>query len=130
MRHFINKEGISGRVHFIGHLNDGQLSYIYRRAQALVFASFIEGFGYPVLEAMACGTPVITSKFSSLGEICQNSSAILVDPVSIQELASAMEQIVRDKGLTEKLIHNGQLQAAQFSWEKAGKEMLKVLEGV
>ncbi|MEK7083523.1 MAG: glycosyltransferase family 1 protein [Patescibacteria group bacterium] len=127
MRHFINKEGISGRVHFIGHLNDGQLSYIYRRAQALVFASFIEGFGYPVLEAMACGTPVITSKFSSLGEICQNSSAILVDPVSIQELASAMEQIVRDKGLTEKLIHNGQLQAAQFSWEKAGKEMLKAL---
>jgi len=128
MKRYIESEGIKARVRFIGHLNDGQLSYVYKHAQALVFASFIEGFGYPVLEAMACGTPVITSKFSSLGEICRNNSALLVDPSNIPELASAMEQIARDKNVVEELIHNGRLQAAQFSWEKAGKEILKMLE--
>lgn len=128
MKGYIESEGIQMRVRFIGHLNDGQLSYAYKHAQALVFASFIEGFGYPVLEAMACGTPVITSKFSSLGEICQNGSALLVDPSSIQELASAMEEIARDENLRQKLIHSGQLQAAQFSWEKAGKEMVNTLK--
>lgn len=127
LKQYIETEKIQARVRFIGHLNDGQLSYMYKRAHALVFASFIEGFGYPVLEAMACGTPVITSKFSSLGEICQNDSALLVDPLSVQELASAMERLAEDKNLAQKLIHSGRLQAAQFSWEKAGKKMVNIL---
>ena len=128
MKCYIAKEGIEKRVFFIGHLNDGQLSYVYRRAQALVFASFIEGFGYPVLEAMACGTPVITSKFTSLGEICQNNSALLADPASVDELADAMSRIASNPSLRNELIRNGTLRAKKFSWEKAGKEMLAVVK--
>lgn len=127
MKRYIASEGIQARVRFIGHLNDGQLSYVYKRAQALVFASFIEGFGYPVLEAMACGTPVITSRSTSLGEICQNGSALLVDPSSVQELASAMERIAQDKNLMQELICNGHKQAVQFSWEKAGRRMVDTI---
>lgn len=130
MNYFINKEGIGARVHFIGHLNDGQLSYIYRRARALVFASFIEGFGYPVLEAMACGTPVITSRSTSLGEICQNGSALLVDPARVEELAAVMDRVARDDTLVRELINNGHRQAAQFSWANAGKEMTDILISV
>lgn len=125
MKRYIADEGIQARVQFIGHLNDGQLSSVYRHAKALVFASFIEGFGYPVLEAMACGTPVITSRSTSLGEICQNNSALLVDPANVGELAAAMERIAGDDGnLREALITNGRLQAVLFSWEKAGREMV------
>lgn len=127
MKRYTASEGIQARVQFIGHLNDGQLSYVYKRAQALVFISFIEGFGYPVLEAMACGTPVITSRSTSLGEICKNNSALLVDPSSVQELASAMERIAQDENLTQELIRNGRRQAAEFSWKKAGREMVNIM---
>ena len=128
MKNYIQDEGIERRVTCIGHLNDSQLSYIYRRAQALVFASFIEGFGYPVLEAMACGTPVITSKSSSLGEICRNNSALLVDPASVDELSSAMKRIITESGLRQELIRNGREQAKKFSWEKSGKEMIEAIK--
>lgn len=127
IKRYIAHEGIGERVRFVGHLNDGQLSYIYRRATALVFASFIEGFGYPVLEAMACGTPVITSRSTSLGEICQNGSAFLVDPESVDELANAMQRVVSDSHVREELIRNGYEQVKKFSWEKAGREMLDAI---
>lgn len=128
MKQYINKEGIEHRVFFVGHLNDGELSFLYRNAHALVFASFIEGFGYPVLEAMACGTPVITSKTTSLGEICQNNSALLVDPARVEELAVAMGRIASQPQLREELIKNGYAQVRKFSWEKAGREMIEVIQ--
>lgn len=127
IKQYIAQERIENRVRFIGHLNDGELSYIYRRATALIFVSFIEGFGYPVLEAMACGTPVITSKSTSLGEICQNDSALLVDPESVDEIADAMEKTASDSPMREELIHNGHKQAKKFSWEKSGREMLDAI---
>ena len=127
MKRYIRREGIEARVRWIGHLNDHELSYVYRRAYALVFASFIEGFGYPVLEAMACGIPVITSKTTSLGEICQNDSALLVDPARTDEIASAMERLITESPLSHMLIRNGQEQVKKFSWEKAGKEMIEAI---
>ena len=127
MKRYIREQGIESRVQFIGHLNDGELSYVYRRAYALVFASFIEGFGYPVLEAMACGTPVVTSQSTSLGEICQNNSALLVDPARVDEIAGAMERMITQPNLREELIRNGREQAKKFSWEKAGREMVEIL---
>ena len=108
IRVYAREQGIEKRVIFIGHLHDGQLSFIYRKAAALVFPSFIEGFGYPVLEAMDCGLPVITSKSTSLGEICRNNSAILVDPASSEEINRSMERIVSEIWLREKLIKNCQ----------------------
>lgn len=130
MKRYIKEEGIEHRVFFIGHLNDGQLSFLYRKAHALVFASFIEGFGYPVLEAMACGTPVITSKTTSLGEICQDGSALLVDPARVDELACAMERVIVDPQLRDELIHNGYKQVKKFSWEKAGREMVGIVKKI
>ncbi len=127
IKRFISQQGIEKHIQFIGHLNDGELSYVYRRAHALVFISFIEGFGYPVLEAMACGTPVITSRSTSLGEICQHTSALLVDPMSVDEIARAMEQVITKPHLRQELIHNGHEQVKKFSWEKAGKEMVEIL---
>lgn len=123
---YIAKERIGDSVHFVGHLNDGELSYIYRKAIALVFVSFIEGFGYPVLEAMACGLPVITSRFTSLGEICQNGSALLVDPTNVGEIALAMERMATDAELRDEFVHNGSNQARMFSWQKAGREMVEI----
>ena len=130
IKRYIVDENIESRVRWIGHLNDGELSYVYRRASALVFASFIEGFGYPVLEAMACGVPVITSRSTSLGEICQHGSALLIDPAKPEEIAHAMERMIQEPHLREELIRKGFAQAKLFSWEKSGKEMLAVIRRI
>lgn len=127
VRRYIDQEGIGREVMFVGHLNDGQLSYLYKKAFALVFPSFIEGFGYPVLEAMSCGLPVITSKTTSLGEICQNNSALLADPASIIELTVAMATLAENETVRKELIKNGRAQAERFSWEKAGREIIMIL---
>ena len=126
VRAFIEKENIGTVVHFIGHLNDGQLSYIYRRAEALVFPSFVEGFGYPILEAMDCGIPVITSDQSSLAEV-GGDAALLVDPHSPQAIAAAMTRIADEVGLRDALIQKGNLWKQNFLWDKAGKEMIEIL---
>lgn len=126
IRAYIAKEGIGDRVHFIGHLNDGQLSYVYRRAEALVFPSFVEGFGYPVLEAMDCGIPVITSNQSSLAEI-GGKAAILVDPHNPQQIAAAMTRITDEQGLRDALIKKGAAWKQNFSWDKAGKALTNIL---
>ena len=130
VRRYIDEEGIGREVIFVGHLNDGQLSYLYKKAFALVFPSFIEGFGYPVLEAMSCGLPVITSKTTSLGEICQNNSALLADPASIIELTQAMTTLAENETVRKELIKNGRAQAERFSWEKAGRELIEILTRV
>ena len=127
IKEYILHEGIESRVIWIGHLNDSELSFVYRRACALVFASFIEGFGYPVLEAMACGTPVITSRFTSLGEICKNESALLVDPADMREIAGAMKRMIQETELRASLVDHGYEQVKKFSWEKAGKDMVECI---
>ena len=84
----IERQGISMRVHFVGTVPDAQLPCLYGSAEALVFASLYEGFGLPVLEAMACGTPVVTSNTTSLPEIA-GDAALLVDPTSVEQIADA-----------------------------------------
>lgn len=118
--------GIGSTVHFLGHLNDGQLSYIYRRAVSLVFPSIVEGFGYPVLEAMDCGIPVITSNRSSLAEV-GGDAALLVDPHSAQAIAEAMTRIADEPGLREDMIQRGAAWKQNFSWDRAGKEIVAIL---
>ena len=123
VRAYISKEGLGNAVRFIGHLNDGQLSYIYRRAEALVFPSFVEGFGYPVLEGMDCGIPVITSNISSLAEI-GGPAALLVDPPSPPAIAEAMMRIADEPMLRDTLIKKGVQWKQNFSWDKAGRELI------
>ncbi|MAZ41045.1 hypothetical protein CL654_02920 [bacterium] len=130
LKKYIEKHDLEENIIFLGHLNDGQLSYLYKRALAFVFPTLIEGFGMPVVEAMDCGVPVITSNVSSLKEVGANGSALLVDPYDPEAIARAMGQVARDQNLRGSLIKKGALQVKNFSWEKAAREMLVVLNEV
>lgn len=125
---FVRHENIGDYVHFIGHLNDGQLSYIYKKAAALVFPSIIEGFGFPVLEAMDCGLPVITSSQSSLAELGAGGVALLVNPRDVQEITNAMSRIIENSDVVKKLIEQGYAQAQKFSWARSAQEFLTIIE--
>lgn len=129
IRAYVRGAGLERRVVFLSPASDQQLSFLYRRASALVFPSFVEGFGFPVLEAMSCGLPVITSNVSSLPELA-GDAAILADPDSSAEIANAMERITSDPALRERLIAKGRERAAVFSWEKTAREFLRVIEGL
>ncbi|MGA2171358.1 MAG: glycosyltransferase family 1 protein [Terracidiphilus sp.] len=111
----IEHNHVARRVHFVGMVPDAQLPSLYRSAEALVFASLYEGFGLPVLEAMACGTPVVTSNIGALQEVAGNA-ALLVDPTSMDQIATAMQLLVSDTSLRLQLREKGLAQAAQFSW--------------
>jgi glycosyltransferase involved in cell wall biosynthesis len=98
-------------------------------ADVFVYPSLYEGFGLPPLEAMACGTPVITSNISSLPEVV-GDAGILVDPCSSEEIARAMYRVISDEGLRQRLGEKGQQRASLFSWEKTARDTLGVFEAV
>ena len=102
---------------------------LYRAAEALVFPSLYEGFGLPALEAMACGTPVITSKTSSLPEVV-GDAAVLIDPANVDELAGAITHVMSDQGLREHLVAAGPSRAAGFSWQRTAEQTLDVYKKV
>lgn len=110
----------------IGYIDREDKPFVYNLTSLFVYPSFFEGFGLPILEAMACGTPVITSNNSSIPEVAGNA-AILVDPNRPQELAEAMKNILSDKKLYEKLRERGLKQSKKFSWKKCAEETLKEL---
>jgi glycosyltransferase involved in cell wall biosynthesis len=112
-------------VIFPGYVADADLPAIYAGAQALAFPSLFEGFGLPVLEAMACGTPVVCSNSSSLPEIAGNA-AFLVDPLDADALADVLGRMLQDGSLREQLRERGLAQATQFSWERAAPETVAV----
>lgn len=116
----------TGSVLTPGYVPSDDLPAIYRMATALVFPSFYEGFGLPVLEAMAASTPVITSNRSSLPEVA-GAAAVLIDPGSIEELAAAMELIATDSGTRNLLIERGKKRVANFTWERSAEQTLEVL---
>jgi glycosyltransferase involved in cell wall biosynthesis len=108
-----------------GFVTDEDKVYFYNLATIFVYPSFFEGFGFPPLEAMKCGVPVITSNNSSLPEICSNS-ALLIDPDKPAELCEAMRQLISDKILHEKMTQLGLEKSKEFSWEKTAKKTLEV----
>ncbi|HEY9647308.1 MAG TPA: glycosyltransferase family 1 protein [Chroococcidiopsis sp.] len=115
-----HKLGIGDRVRFLGYVDYGALPTLLNQAIALVFPSLWEGFGFPVLEAMACGTPVITSNLSSLPEVA-GDAALLVNPYEVGEIARAMQQIATDDAMRSQLSAAGLTRASQFSWAKTGQ---------
>jgi glycosyltransferase involved in cell wall biosynthesis len=119
--------GISHLVKFLNYVSYDQLPIIINQAIALVFPSLWEGFGLPVLEAMACGTPVITSNISSLPEVA-GDAAILIDPYNTGEITSAMQAIINDSEIRKQLSEKGIKRANQFSWEKTGLATVEVLK--
>ena len=119
--------GIENQVKFLDYVSYQQLPMLLNQAFALVFPSLWEGFGFPVIEAMACGTPVITSNLSSLPEVA-GDAAILVNPYEVQELTHAMELLIEYQEMRSQLIDLSLEQASRFSWEKTGRETESVLQ--
>nr|WP_324603562.1 glycosyltransferase family 1 protein [Pseudanabaena biceps] len=123
----IQELGLTNQVKFLDYVPYDDLPKIISGAIALVFPSLWEGFGLPVIEAMACGTPVITSNLSSLPEVA-GDAAILIDPYNVAEITDAMQAIANDAGLRSHLSQLGLQRATQFSWEKTGKATVEVLK--
>ncbi|MBV9388341.1 MAG: glycosyltransferase family 4 protein [Chroococcidiopsidaceae cyanobacterium CP_BM_ER_R8_30] len=119
--------GITTQVKFFDYVPYSQLPELLNSAIALVFPSLWEGFGLPVLEAMACGTPVITSNLASLPEVA-GDAALLVNPYNVQEITAAMQAIATDAGLQSHLSTLGLARASQFSWAKTGLATTEVLK--
>jgi len=110
-----------------GYIENEDRPYVYNLASLFVYPSFFEGFGLPILEAMACGTPVITSNNSAIPEVAGNSAS-LTDPNRPTELADAIESILTDGNLRKKFKERGLAQAQKFSWKKCAEETLKIIQ--
>lgn len=117
------------RIVFAGRVPEAELPGFYRGALALIFPSLYEGFGLPVIEAMACGTPVLTSNTTSLPEIA-GDAALLVNPLSVDEIAVGIERLCRDPELREHLRQKGLSRAKQFCWDDVAFKVKAVLDQV
>jgi glycosyltransferase involved in cell wall biosynthesis len=114
------------RVRLLGYVQDDELPALYSGALALAFPSLYEGFGLPALEAMACGTPVLTSNTSSMPEVV-GQAGLLVDPLNVGAIAAGLTRLADDPELRRTLSERGQQRAGLFTWERAAQESLGVL---
>ncbi len=112
--------GVAADVRLPGWLADADLEGLYALAAVVAFPSLYEGFGLPVLEAMARGVPVVTSGRSSLPEVA-GDAALLVDPTSSAEIAAALERVLADDALRKRMRSDGLAQAARFSWDRTAE---------
>ena len=117
----VQAEARDGRVVFTGFVSNARLSHLYQDARCLVFPSLYEGFGLPALEAMAHGTPVITSVVSSLPEVV-GDAGLLVEPTDTDAIGAALTRLLQDEPLRRTLSAKSRLRAAQFSWEATAKK--------
>ena len=120
----IQELGIANRFVHIRGADDDQLMCIYSIADMLVFPSLHEGFGWPPLEAMACGCPVITTRKASLPEVC-GDACLYVEPRDVEEIAAAIRTLRDDAQTRAELIRRGTLQAQKFDWQKTAQEILQ-----
>lgn len=120
---------IKDRVHFLGRVAENDLPKLYRGALALLFPSLYEGFGLPVIESMACGTPVLTSTTSSLPEVA-GDAALLVDPTSIDEITRGIERITTDGELRARLRESGLKRAKGYNWDVVAERVRNVLNEI
>lgn len=125
----VERLGLQDQVVFTGYVPDSDLPALYSGADVFVMPSLYEGFGLPVLEAFACGAPVITSNVSSLPEVA-GDAAILVDPLNVEALAEALEHVCTDDYLRQNLRLAGLARAAQFSWKRCAEETRAVYRQV
>ena len=117
------------RFRFIEYVSDEDLPFLYSGARAFVLPSLHEGFGVPIIEAMACGAPVITSNCSSMPEVA-GDAAILVDPHSVESISAAMHEILNNPTQTENLKKAGLERVKQFSWSRSAKKLHELCERV
>ncbi len=118
--------GLAERVMFVEPTDD-ELRALYHAAVALVFPSLVEGFGLPIVEAMACGCPVVTSTISSMPEVA-GDAALLVDPRDAEALAAALSRLLTDPALRSELRERGLTRSARFTWDAAARHTLRVYD--
>jgi len=119
--------GIWEHTQLLGYVPDEDIPSLYSAAEAFVFPSLGEGFGLPILEAMACGTPVVTSNVTCIPEIA-GDAALLVDPQDLQALADAMKRAALDENLRQQLVKKGLERAALFTWRRTARETERLYE--
>lgn len=122
----IQELGVRERVVFLGRVPEKKLPSLYRGAIALLFPSLYEGFGLPILESMACGTPVVTSNVTVMPEIA-GPAALMVDPTRVDDIAQAIERISRDETLRKDLRERGVARAKLFSWPRTCAQVQQLL---
>jgi glycosyltransferase involved in cell wall biosynthesis len=125
VRQAVMKSRIENLVRFLGFVPFETLRCFYQMAAAFVFPSRYEGFGLPPLEAMACGTPVVTSNVSSLPEVV-GDAALQINPENVFDIARGIRDVLLDNDLRERLIHLGPDRARRFSWERTAGEVLEI----
>jgi glycosyltransferase involved in cell wall biosynthesis len=118
LRRAVHTHKLHKHVRFLGYLPDETLAVLYRLADVFVFPSLYEGFGLPPLEAMACGTPVVTSNVSSLPEVT-GDAAVLVDPYDVESIAEGIQRVLSNPALSAELRAKGVARAREFSWERS-----------
>jgi glycosyltransferase involved in cell wall biosynthesis len=129
LRRAVHRHKLHKHVRFLGYLKDDTLTVLYRLASVFVFPSLYEGFGLPPLEAMASGTPVVTSNVSSLPEVTGNA-AVLVDPYDVESIEDGMRRVLDDPKLAEELRLKGLQRAREFSWERSVEKTQRVYREV
>lgn len=125
----IHTEGLEAYVHMIGFADENDLPGLYSDAFCLAYPSLYEGFGFPILEAMACGTPVVTANVSSMPEAAGNA-ALLIDPYELDTMVNAFQRLYDDTTLRTRMIELGHEQAQRFTWERSARHLLRVYEHV
>ena len=125
----VKQKNLEGKIKFLRSIEECELAPIYNQAEIFLYPSLYEGFGLPVLEAMACAVPVITSNVSSLPEVASDA-AILVNPYSEKDIYTAVCSLLENGSLRKKLISKGLDRVREFSWEKTARETLKVYHEV
>jgi glycosyltransferase involved in cell wall biosynthesis len=129
VRHWIAEHQLEQDVRLLGGVSDARLFDLYRTAAALVYPSLQEGFGFPPLEAMACGCPVITANVASLPEVV-GEAALLIEPHQPEAIADAVQRVLTDAALADRLRRAGRARAELFSWERCARETLAVYRRV
>jgi glycosyltransferase involved in cell wall biosynthesis len=115
----------AGRLALTGYVPESELPALYSAASAFVYPSMYEGFGLPILEAMACGAPVITSACSSMPEVA-GDAAVLVDPTRIDRIAAALHTVLTQPALADELRRRGQARAVEFTWDATARRTAEV----
>lgn len=127
VKYMIHEFNLESDVIITGWIPEVDMPYLYNGASAFVFPSLYEGFGIPLLQAMACGTPIIASRAGSIPEIAGNA-VVLFDPNNVKSMAEAISKIILDDNLRQNLIKNGFGRVKDFSWEKCARETLVEIE--
>ena len=123
--HTVQQLGLKSKVHFLDSVTDAELSSAYSAAQIFAFVSLHEGFGLPLLEAMACGVPVIAASTTAAGEVAGNA-ALKVDPAQECAITAAIDTLSHDEILRNRLIAGGLIRCREFTWERAASETVAV----